>query len=115
MNKTLKTVLIVGGTVIGLLVVIPLISRLVPEWGYGGWGMMGSGMMGGFAGMGLMSIVWIVILGLIIWAIIAVVGGMSRSEGQHHTTDWALNLLKNSYARGEISKEEYIEKRKSLS
>ena len=115
MNKTLKAVLIAGSTVIGLLVLIPLISGLVRGWGYGSWGMMGTGMMGGFAGMGLMSIAWVVILGLIIWAIIAMVGGLSRSEGQHYTTDSALNLLKNSYARGEISKEEYIDKRNFLS
>ena len=71
MNKTLKTALIVGGSVIGILVLIPFITGLVSGWGYGGWGMMGSSMMGGFAGMGLMSLVWIVVLGLIIWAVVA--------------------------------------------
>lgn len=115
MNKTLKTVLIAGSIVIGFLVLIPLIFGLIPGWGYGSWGMMGPGMMGGFAGMGLMSIAWIVVLGLIIWAIIAAVGGTSQSKGQCYTTDSALNLLKNSYARGEISKEEYIDKKNFLS
>ena len=71
MNKTLKTALIVGGSVIGILVLIPFITGLVSGWGYGGWEMMGPGMMGGFAGMGLMSLVWIVVLGLIIWAVVA--------------------------------------------
>lgn len=107
MNKTLKTVLIAGSIVIGFLVLIPLIFGLIPGWGYGSWGMMGPGMMGGFAG--------IVVLGLIIWAIIAAVGGTSQSKGQCYTTDSALNLLKNSYARGEISKEEYIDKKNFLS
>ena len=115
MNKTLKTVLIAGSIVIGFLVLIPLISRLIPGWEYGRWGMMGPGMMGGLAGMGLMSLAWIVILGLIIWAIIAAVGGTSQSKGQDYTTDSSLNLLKNSYARGEISKEEYIDKKNFLS
>ncbi len=115
MNKKLKTALIVGGTVIGLLILIPLISGLVSGWGYGGWGMMGPGMMGGFAGMGLMSLVWIVVLGLTIWAVVAGVRSTANSGRTDYASDSALNVLKGRYASGEINKEEYEDKKKILS
>jgi uncharacterized membrane protein len=108
-NKTLKTALIVGVTVISVLVLIPAIAGLIPEWGYGGWGMMGSGMMGGFAGMGLMSLVWIVVLGLIIWVVVAGVRSTANLGRTDYTSDAALNVLKGRYANGEIHKEEYVE------
>lgn len=111
MNRTLKTASIVGGTVIGLLVLIPLISGLVFGWGYGGWGMMGPGMMGGFGGMGLMFLVWIGVLGLIIWAVVAAVRHPAESSV---LADPPLHVLKRRYASGEISKEEYEEKKKDL-
>jgi putative membrane protein len=115
MNKILKTALIVGVTVISVLVLIPFIAGLVPGWGYRGWGMMGSGMMGGFTGMGLMSLVWIVILGLIIWAVVAGVRSTANSGRTDYASEAALNVLKGRYASGEINKEEYIYKKKILS
>jgi len=111
MNKTLKTVLIVGGTIIGLLVFIPLISGLVSGWGYGGWGMMGPGMMGIFGGMGLMSLIWIVVLGLIIWAVVGAVRQPAEASG---STDSAFDVLNRRYVIGEINKEEYEDKKKDL-
>ncbi len=115
MNKTVKTVLIVGSTIIGLLVFISLVFGLVHGGGYyGGW-MMGPGMMSGYAGMGVMSLVWIVFLGLIIWAI--VVGArnhVANSDNLDYASDSALNILKRRYARGEVSKKEYEDKMKDL-
>lgn len=115
MNKTLRTVLIAGGTIIALLILSSLIPRMIPGWEYRNWGMMSSGMMGGFAGMAWMSIAWIVILGLVVWAIVTMAGGTSRSGGHCCKTDSVSNLLKHSYVKGEISKEEYIDKENFLS
>ncbi|MBL7061943.1 MAG: SHOCT domain-containing protein [Dehalococcoidia bacterium] len=77
--------------------------------------MMGPGMMGGFGWMWLMPIFWIVFIGLIVWAIVALVRSSSGSRGQDSSKmDSALEVLKKRYARGEIGKEEYEEKKKDL-
>jgi putative membrane protein len=115
MNKNVKTALIIGGIIVAVLIVLPLVFGLI--WGgqYGGWGMMGPGMMGGFGWMWLMPVFFILFLGLIIWAIVAIVRGVSQpgSSGSG-PPDSALEVLKRRYARGEINKEEYEEKKKDL-
>ena len=77
--------------------------------------MMGPWMMGGF-GMGWwMPVVGIVILGLIVCSVIALTksaGGTSGQGSNKHIS--ALEILKERYARGEIGKEEFEEKRKNL-
>jgi putative membrane protein len=115
MSRGAKTAIIIGSIIVGLAIVVPLIIGLVSGWGYGGWRMIGPGMMGGFSFMWFMPILWIAILGLIIWAIVAAVGrpGESHSQGSAKT-DSALEILKQRYARGEIGKEEYEQKRKDL-
>jgi putative membrane protein len=117
MDKNVKTALIIGGIIVAALIVLPSVSGLI--WGgqYGGWGMMGPGMMGGFGTMGVMSIIWIVVLGLIIWAVVALVRGGSQSGGSDSSSsrpDSALEILKERYARGEINKAEFEEKKKDL-
>jgi putative membrane protein len=113
-NNHLKTALIIGGIVAGALIVLRLL--LEPMFGgwSGGWGMMGPGVMGGFSGMGLMSLVWIVILGLIIWAIVAGVRSIASSRRTDYAATSPVDLLKSRYARGEITNEEYLDKRKNL-
>jgi putative membrane protein len=116
MSRGVKTAIIIGSIIVGLAIIVPLIIGLVSGWGYyGSWRMMGPGMMGGYGFMWFTPILWIVILGLIIWAIVAAVGrpGESRSQGSAKT-DSALEILKQRYARGEIGKEEYEQKRKDL-
>lgn len=115
MSQGTKTAIIIGGIIVGLVIIVPLILGRVSGWGYGGWGMMRTGMMEGFGFMWLMPIFWIAILGLIIWAIVAVVGRSGESRGQGSPkTDSALEILKQRYARGEISKEEYEQKKKDI-
>ncbi len=115
MNRNVRTALIIGGIAIALLIAVPLILGAVSGWQSGGWGMMGPGMMGGFGGMWLMPIFWILIIGLIIWAIVVLVGGSTGSRGPDSSkADSALEVLKSRYARGEIGKEEYDEKKKDL-
>ncbi len=79
-------------------------------WGYmgnydGGWGWMGFGMIG-------MSLFWI----LLVVAIVGLVRGTWRSgppiERRQEKT--ALDILKERYARGEIEKEEFTQKRRDL-
>ena len=78
--------------------------------------MMGPGMMGGFGWMWFMPVFWIVFLGLIIWAIVALARRVSQpgSTDSSSRADSALDILKRRYARGEINKEEYEEKKKDL-
>lgn len=77
--------------------------------------MMWPGMMAGFDWMWLILVLWIVFLGLIIWAIVASVRSSNESKGSDSSkADSALEVLKKRYARGEINKEEYEEKRKGL-
>ena len=119
MNKNIKTALIIGGVLVAILIIVPLIFGLIGGWqGYGyGYGMMGPWMMGGFGGMWLMPILMIVFWGLVIWGIVALVRGVGWAGccgSFPTTTDSAVDILKRRYARGEISKEEFEEKKKDL-
>ncbi len=117
MNKNVKTALIIGGIVVAVLIIVPLVFGAVSGGQYGGWGMMGPGMMGGFGWWWLMPIFFIIFWGLVIWGIVALVRGMSGSRGSDSGSsrpDSALEVLKKRYARGEIDKKEYEEKKKDL-
>ena len=87
-------------------------------WSDGDWHMMGPGMMGSDGWVWFMPILMLIFLGLIIWAIVAVVRGVSQFGGSHNGTnrsDPALELLKTRYAQGKISREEFEKIKKSLS
>ena len=110
MDKNLKTALIIGGIVIGVIVILSVVPGLI--WGgQGGYGMMGPGMMGGYGTMFLMPILWIVVIGLIVWAVVA---ATSKKGESGQSGDSALEILKRRYARGEINKEEFESKTKDL-
>ena len=66
--------------------------------------MMGFGMMGG----GLFGLLF---MGLIIYLIISF---FNNGNFYNMKNDNPLEILKERYARGEISEEEYVEKRKIL-
>ena len=108
MNKNTKTALIIGGVIAVLLVAAPLAAGCV----VGGAG-YDYGMMGGYGGWWFMPILGIIFLGLIIWAVVALVRGQSGSQSPG--ADSALEILKRRYARGDIDKEEYEQKKKDLS
>jgi putative membrane protein len=96
---------------------ISYISNILAQWGGYGYG-MGPGMgwgygMGGFGGIIMLVFGVAVIVGIIFlvrWLVIST-GASGRSAGSE---DSALEILKRRYARGEIEKEEFEEKRKLL-
>jgi putative membrane protein len=74
------------------------------EMGYGhGWGM-------GDWGMGFGFIFWLVILGIIITGALWFV----RSKPLAGKRSTGLELLEERYARGEIDREEYLQKKRDI-
>ena len=62
----------------------------------------GSGMMGGFGAI-IMLLFW----GAIIWLVISLINaGTKKSE---ETPESALDILRKRYARGEVTKKQYLE------
>jgi putative membrane protein len=60
--------------------------------------------------------IWIIAIIIIIVAIWLIVKIMSRSDRRNALIDKSpMNILNDRYARGEISKQEYQEKRKAIS
>ncbi len=58
------------------------------------------------------GLLWLVLLGVIIWAIIMFVAG-GREAPRHHDED-PLDIAKRRYARGEITREQYVQIRNDL-
>ncbi len=116
MCRGTKIGLIIGGTILAVLIVLPIILGIVTpyRYGYWGWGMMGPRMMYGFGGGWLMGILMIIFWGLIIWGIIALVRYAGRSRHDYSYGNSAMEILKRRYAQGEINKEEFEEKKKAL-
>ena len=63
---------------------------------------------------GWMIIVWVLIVGLIVWGVIALVKHSSSTTNTSQKRD-PLDTAKERYASGEISKEEYEEIKTNLS
>lgn len=113
MNQNLKAALIVGGIIILALIVMSVTIGYSEGWQWFRHGMMGPGMMrGGF--ISVMIIVWIVIIGLIIWAVVAATQNSGKADSSGTTEGSALDILNNRYARGEISRDEYLDMKKDL-
>ncbi len=118
MNKNVKTALIIGGIIVAALIIVPAIMGVVPGWQGYGYGMMWPGMMGsfGWGGFSGMGIVMVIFWGLVIWGIVVLSRGtgLSCCTRSSNQTDSVLEVLKKRYARGEINKAEYEEKKKDL-
>jgi len=70
-------------------------------WGYGhDWG------------MGFGFIFWLVILGVIVAGVVWFVRSQSLAGGQRPFT--SLEVLEERYARGEINREEYLQKKRDI-
>ena len=72
--------------------------------------MMGNGFGMGFGG-GFMWLFWILLIVVIVWAVKAVTGSRNNPSERRKS---ALDILRERYARGEIDKEEFEQKRKDL-
>ena len=80
--------------------------------GYGGWG-GGPGMMGG-VGMIFMAAFGIAVILGVIFLVRGLMKPTERGGIQAGTEDSALEILKRRYAKGEIEKAEFKEKRNDL-
>ncbi len=70
----------------------------------------GGGMMG--FGMGFGAIIMVLFWGAIIWLVISLINaGTQKSE---ETSESAIAILKKRYARGEVTKEQYLEMEREL-
>lgn len=77
--------------------------------GYGGWGL----------GWIFMLIFWVIVMGIIVWLIRRIAGGGYHSHfpetpPTQEKEDSAMKILKERYARGDISKDEFESKKKDL-
>ena len=72
-----------------------------PGGGYGGH-MMGYGFGGGY-----MWIIWIVLIGLVVYFVVAQRKSDTRLGSGNDNRERPIDILKKRYAMGEISKEEY--------
>lgn len=85
--------------------------------GYNGFGRFGGGMMHGYFGNGFMYgglgmlIACAVIVVLVVVAFVIIV---KRNKHNRHVGSAALDELKIRFAKGEISEEEYLRKKKIL-
>lgn len=78
---------------------------MMGNWGYG-YGLGSFGMIFGW-------IIMIAFWAFIIWGIIAFVQWLAN-QGSEKKSDVAVNILKERYAKGEITKEEFEAKKKDL-
>jgi putative membrane protein len=86
--------------------------------GYGGYGMYGYGAPMGFGygvvGMILVFASWAVVIGGIAWLITWVARSGASSTGRFADRDTASDILRTRYAKGELTKEQYVEMMKDI-
>ena len=83
-------------------------------WDHGsGWGMMGGwGSMGGFG-----LIIWLVILAVIVAGLVWFIRSQPLAGGREPAVERrsaGLEVLEERYARGEINREEYLQKKQDI-
>jgi putative membrane protein len=73
----------------------------------GGWGLLG---------LLAMCVFWVILILVIVLLVRAAAGGRHRHMRHWHDDSHtsALSILEERYAKGEISKEEFVEKKKDL-
>ncbi|MFZ2411652.1 MAG: SHOCT domain-containing protein [Candidatus Methanoperedens sp.] len=72
--------------------------------------LFGGGMMG--FGMGFGAIIMVLFWGAIIWVVISLINAGTKKPEE--TPESALTILKKRYAKGEITREQFLEMEKGL-
>jgi putative membrane protein len=81
-----------------------------PQWGMmGGWG-YGYGY--GWAHMIVSIVILIAIVAGVVWLVRSLAAGNGRNALPHRSA--GLDVLEERYARGEMKREEYLEKKKDI-
>jgi putative membrane protein len=94
------------------------LQDFLSQWGGYGGSHMGPGMMGGWGmgwfGMIFMMIFWVLVIVGLIFLIKWLIQTTKKEPEAMHSGSRALDILKERYARGEINKEEFEEKKRDL-
>lgn len=109
-NRSIRETLTIGTLGAGALALF----AVDPALAYGGAGMMGGGTAGATAGFGFVGMLWpLLLLGgllaVVYWAADSGTGGVGSSG-----SDAALDTLRERYARGEMTEDEFVERRRRL-
>ena len=114
MNRTTSTLLSLGVSAVLIAVGVRfLYSHSIGIWPENGQRGIHHGMMGG--GMGIVMIIfWIVLIAAFALLISGAVNGTRGSKQNKDDAPNPLEILKQRYARGEIDKVEYKNKRQDL-
>lgn len=103
-------------------IVIVVIVAVILLFGLMGGGMMGTGMMGGWGGYGFsplwgiaMAVFWVLVIAGAVWFVVWLfregrLSGTTPGPGG----DNALEILRQRYAKGEITKEQFDRMRRDL-
>lgn len=99
-------------------IILTFFKDILFQWRDNDWG-MGPGMMGWGYGMGwfwlfMMIAFWIAVIAGIIFLIRWIAKSSGPGRGESRAEDSALEILKKRYAKGEINKEEFEEKKRDL-
>lgn len=116
MNRKTSTLLSLGVSAVLIASAIWLLYRHnAGIWmGNGRWSMGYYHMMGGSMGI-VMIIFWVVLIGAFVLLVSGGINGIRGSQQNNDDLRKPLEILKQRYARGEIDKAEYEDKRRSLS
>ena len=74
----------------------------------------GAGLWWAFGGV-FMILLWVGLIGLLVWVVMKIVRSSSSGGGRDEPKKDALDIAKERYAKGEISREEFEQIKKDLS
>ena len=115
MNRITSTLLSIGvsASLIALSVWF-LYDHNMGIWpGHGRWGMGHHSIMGG--GMGIIMIIfWTLIIGAFILLVSGAINGIRGAKQHKDEAPASIEILRQRYARGEIDRDEFEEKRRDL-
>lgn len=121
-SVSMRSVLVVLVVLLVLLVLVLLPALVMALFMSGmiGGGMMGGGMMGGNTWWGWLSMLlfWVLLVGglvaVLIWAVRQITPAGDSERGAGSRPDDALEILKQRYARGEITAEQFEQIKRDL-